>query len=138
MTLTGLGPVFMPYVVGFCMIYYGVQGTLLILSALATHSIASALLLQPVKWHMKKSIIPVEEGEKLFNEKSEITETPSHQELKAGSELESMEDIDTASVYGYESAPPSRRNSMNLTQTKQGINAKFFYLSSDFYFSLLS
>jgi MFS family permease len=54
MTAMGLGPVFMPLVISKLMDIYGVTGTALILGGLSLHSLAAALLLQPVKWHMKK------------------------------------------------------------------------------------
>jgi hypothetical protein len=49
----GLGPVFMPLVISKLMDTYGIMGTALILGGLSLHSLVGALLLQPVKWHMK-------------------------------------------------------------------------------------
>ena len=60
MTAMGLGPVFMPLVISKLMEIYGVTGTALILGGLSLHSLAAALLLQPVKWHMKKKEVPLE------------------------------------------------------------------------------
>jgi MFS family permease len=54
MTAMGLGPVFMPLVISKLMAIYGVTGTALILGGLSLHSLVAALLLQPVKWHMKR------------------------------------------------------------------------------------
>nr|CAD7604454.1 unnamed protein product [Timema genevievae] len=68
MTLTGIGPIIMPLVISKMMSAYGVQGTGLILGALSLHSLVGALLLQPIKWHMKRKeedpVEDVEEGQK--------------------------------------------------------------------------
>lgn len=53
MTLTGLGPILYPPMISALLIFYGIQGTVLILGAICMHIIMAALLLQPVKWHMK-------------------------------------------------------------------------------------
>jgi len=63
MTAMGLGPVFMPLVISKLMDIYGVTGTALILGGLSLHSLVGALLLQPVKWHMKKQEVPLEATE---------------------------------------------------------------------------
>ena len=60
MTAMGLGPVFMPIVISKLMEIYGVTGTTLILGGLSLHSLVAALLLQPVKWHMKQKEVPLE------------------------------------------------------------------------------
>lgn len=60
MTAMGLGPVFMPLVISKLMDTYGVTGTALILGGLSLHSLVAALLLQPVKWHMKQKEVPLE------------------------------------------------------------------------------
>jgi MFS family permease len=59
-TAMGLGPVFMPLVISKFMEIYGVTGTALILGGLSLHSLVAALLLQPVKWHMKKKEVFLE------------------------------------------------------------------------------
>jgi MFS family permease len=77
MTAMGLGPVFMPLVISKLMDIYGVTGTALILGGLSLHSFAAALLLQPVKWHMKRKEVPLdavenaEVGEEPDDEKGE-------------------------------------------------------------------
>ncbi|XP_063229804.1 monocarboxylate transporter 13-like [Bacillus rossius redtenbacheri] len=53
MTLTGIGPTVMPLLISQLLERYGVVGTGLIMSALNLHSLVGALLLQPVKWHMR-------------------------------------------------------------------------------------
>lgn len=42
---------------------YGVNGTVLILGGISIHTIMAALLLQPVQWHLKRTIIIAEEEE---------------------------------------------------------------------------
>jgi MFS family permease len=62
-TAMGLGPVFMPLVISKLMDVYGIMGTALILGALSMHSLVAALLLQPIKWHMKPKEVTEEEME---------------------------------------------------------------------------
>ncbi|XP_026469799.1 uncharacterized protein LOC113373739 [Ctenocephalides felis] len=54
MTITGIGPIFVPHMITYFVQNYGALGCMLIFGAIATHTFATALLLQPVKWHMKK------------------------------------------------------------------------------------
>ncbi|XP_024893836.1 uncharacterized protein LOC112468741 isoform X1 [Temnothorax curvispinosus] len=60
MTVTGLGPILMPQIASFLLSYYGIQGTILILGAYSFHSMIGALLLHPIKWHMKNAPICLE------------------------------------------------------------------------------
>lgn len=53
-SFTALGPIVFPHIVTYLMPEYGVQGTVLLFSALALNAIACSLLLQPVEWHTKK------------------------------------------------------------------------------------
>lgn len=64
MTLTGLGPILYPPMISGLLIFYGVQGCVLILGAICTHIIMAALLLQPVKWHMKDPPAALQDMEK--------------------------------------------------------------------------
>ena len=60
MTISGLGPIFLPQLVSFLLAIYGTQGCLLIIGGIAMHIIAFSLLLQPVKWHLPSDpAIPV-------------------------------------------------------------------------------
>lgn len=54
MTVTGLGPVFMPLVISYLMSVFGSRGTILLLSGLVLHCVFCGMLLQPVKWHRKR------------------------------------------------------------------------------------
>lgn len=40
---------------------YGVNGTVLILGGISMHTVMAALMLQPIKWHMKRFIVESEE-----------------------------------------------------------------------------
>lgn len=52
MTVTGIGPIIYPPIIVILNEIYGVNGCILILSALSAHMIVAALLLQPVRWHL--------------------------------------------------------------------------------------
>ncbi|CAH2092175.1 unnamed protein product [Euphydryas editha] len=52
-TTTGLGSVVWPHIVTGLSAAFGETGTVLIISGFALHSVACALLLQPVEWHSK-------------------------------------------------------------------------------------
>ncbi|KAH8275775.1 hypothetical protein KR026_008817 [Drosophila bipectinata] len=52
-TITGLGPIFLPYLVTFLLTLYGVLGTTLLFAALSLHSFVCALIYQPVRYHTK-------------------------------------------------------------------------------------
>lgn len=41
--------------------YYGVNGAILILGGISLHTIMAALMLQPIKWHMKRTFVECEE-----------------------------------------------------------------------------
>jgi MFS family permease len=73
-TAMGLGPVFMPLVISKLMGIYGVMGTALILGGLSLHSLVAALLLQPVKWHVKPKKVTLETMENANEEDDEIGE----------------------------------------------------------------
>ncbi|XP_046672265.1 monocarboxylate transporter 6-like isoform X2 [Homalodisca vitripennis] len=57
MTITGLGPVFMPLVISYLMGLFGARGTTLLLSGLVLHCVLCGQLLQPIKWHRKRIVI---------------------------------------------------------------------------------
>lgn len=54
MTLTGIGPIIFPPIIVILNELYGVNGCIFILSAISMHMIVAALLLQPVRWHLKR------------------------------------------------------------------------------------
>lgn len=52
-TIIGIGPILTPPLIHYTQQTFGSEGCLLIFAGLTFHTIAAALLLQPVKWHMK-------------------------------------------------------------------------------------
>lgn len=56
MTGTGLGPIIMPLWISFLLQEFGTTGCVLIIGGTALNTVVSGLLLQPLKWHMKKEI----------------------------------------------------------------------------------
>ena len=60
MTICGFGPVVMPQLITLLLYLYGVQGATILIGAIAGHTFISALLLQPISWHMKEEIIDEE------------------------------------------------------------------------------
>uniref|UniRef100_A0A1I8P4X9 Major facilitator superfamily (MFS) profile domain-containing protein n=1 Tax=Stomoxys calcitrans TaxID=35570 RepID=A0A1I8P4X9_STOCA len=53
-TITGIGPIILPHLVTFLVSVYGVQGTVFIFAALSLHAVVSALIYQPVQYHVHK------------------------------------------------------------------------------------
>ncbi|KAL0275804.1 UNVERIFIED_CONTAM: hypothetical protein PYX00_003545 [Menopon gallinae] len=54
MTLMGIGPIVMPLLITQLLSSYGWKWTVLIVSAITMHTFVGALLLQPVKWHLRR------------------------------------------------------------------------------------
>ncbi|XP_028033259.1 LOW QUALITY PROTEIN: uncharacterized protein LOC114245323 [Bombyx mandarina] len=70
-TATGLGPMVWPYVITGLYNAFGETGAILIISGVSLHTIACALLLQPVEWHSKKPSPKTLEEEKLLKDNDE-------------------------------------------------------------------
>lgn len=67
MTICGIGPIIMPQIFSFLITRFGTTGAVIVISGIAVHLYVSALLLQPIKWHMKKRVIEeVDEDNKLL------------------------------------------------------------------------
>lgn len=47
--------------VTYLLLTYGVNGTVLILGGISIHTVMAAMMLQPIKWHMKAFLIQPEE-----------------------------------------------------------------------------
>ncbi|XP_053687395.1 uncharacterized protein LOC128736910 [Sabethes cyaneus] len=131
LTITGLGPILLPQLVSLLVGLYDPRSCLLIIGALATHIIAAALLLQPVKWHM----VPVEPkqdclvGKDTFDEKSSAVDaTAQAQNCRSNTENGILEvesddedgyleehsfltdhETDAQSIYGFEQTSQIRR-----------------------------
>ncbi|XP_035789174.1 uncharacterized protein LOC118465260 [Anopheles albimanus] len=117
MTITGLGPIMLPQFVSLLLGLYGPRNCLLIIGALATHIIAAALLLQPVKWHVLQVERSNESATAAIAPPSIEVIVSKEQEHKngvpvnLGEEEEFLEkrsdrfidhDVDTQSIYGFE------------------------------------
>nr|CAD7266458.1 unnamed protein product [Timema shepardi] len=74
MTFTGMGTVIMPPVISKLLSFYGVQGTGLIMAALSLHSLVGALLLQPIKWHLKKVVEPQPKSQDTVDQEADQTD----------------------------------------------------------------
>lgn len=57
-TITGLGPIFLPYLVTFMLDIYDVKGTVVLFAAISLHAFVSALIYQPVRYHTASSPAP--------------------------------------------------------------------------------
>lgn len=132
-TITGLGPILMPQVASFLLAFYGIQETVLILGAYSLHSIMGALLLQPVKWHMKRvplclETIP-ENSKVLSNNEEDISTynaegeanihssklTLDNYQRKRKTTISSIDhDVDVGSIYGFDT-PLSTQISIDKT-----------------------
>nr|CAD7424946.1 unnamed protein product [Timema monikensis] len=60
--MAGVAPILLPPLVAFLMDRYGVQGATLVVGAVSLHCLLGAVLLRPIKWHLKKRDYDVEEG----------------------------------------------------------------------------
>lgn len=60
-SLIGVGTMAYPMMVQKLMEWYGFRGCLMIIAALNAHAILGMLLMQPVKWHMKRVPLTAEE-----------------------------------------------------------------------------
>ncbi|CAG2058110.1 unnamed protein product [Timema podura] len=60
--MAGVGPILLPPLVAFLMDRYGVQGATLVVGAVSLHCLLGAVLLRPLKWHLKTRHQDVEEG----------------------------------------------------------------------------
>lgn len=57
---TALGMLIMPQLVRMLLELYGFRGAVLVLSGLALHATVGAMLLQPIKWHLKEEEVDIE------------------------------------------------------------------------------
>ncbi|KAJ9587654.1 hypothetical protein L9F63_018906, partial [Diploptera punctata] len=127
-TAMGLGPVFMPLVISLLMSLYGISGTALLLGGFVLNSLVAALLLQPIKWHMKPKKLSPEELEEASESEDVLQDTEKTKSLHGENEHTKRQrtvthsssidhDIDVQSIYGFETplldrkTPGRRRNS---------------------------
>lgn len=108
MTITGIGPVVMPQLISLLMYIYGVQGAMLVLAGISAHSFISAMLLQPVKWHMVPKVVDVEEA----NEENKDDKKSEHEDALIKKILEddvnsniikrTDSDSEVRAIYGFD------------------------------------
>ncbi|XP_034245836.1 uncharacterized protein LOC117647943 [Thrips palmi] len=91
MTVTGLGPVFMPLLISLAMKEYGARATALLLGALSLHSAVGALLLHPVRWHLVKTADKDDEKKTKSQELVDMAPTVALEPLEENSEGEAAE-----------------------------------------------
>ncbi|RZC32313.1 uncharacterized protein BDFB_002003 [Asbolus verrucosus] len=80
-TITGFGSVIMPQFITLLMKFYTPEGVILIIGGICAHFFVTALLLQPVKWHMK------DEEEEPKNEENEIESLNARDHYNRDSEI---------------------------------------------------
>ncbi|XP_037028588.1 monocarboxylate transporter 13-like [Bradysia coprophila] len=83
MSVAGIGPILFPPMVTYLLMTYGVNGTVLILGGISIHTVMAALMLQPIKWHMKLILVQPEE-EVLIKECSDSDEKSDDVFVKPG------------------------------------------------------
>ncbi|XP_011313865.1 uncharacterized protein [Fopius arisanus] len=64
MTITGLGPIIMPQIITILSHNYPAQHAIFILAAIGLHTIVASLLLQPIKWHLKRVALEPKDEDK--------------------------------------------------------------------------
>nr|CAD7263976.1 unnamed protein product [Timema shepardi] len=121
-TIMAIGPILIPPLISQLMDLYGVQGTSLILSALALHTLLGAFLLQPIKWHLVKREISPEEARAIAINEEYYKETfmeemgtrrslfeSARESRKMGRRIRTVtsmssinHDMDSTSIYGLE------------------------------------
>nr|XP_049692529.1 monocarboxylate transporter 6 [Helicoverpa armigera] len=69
-TATGVNAMVAPMFVRWSMEQYGSKGTLLLIAGLSLHNFVAVLLMQPVRWHMKKVEVPENAELKLLLEEN--------------------------------------------------------------------
>ncbi|KAL6440494.1 hypothetical protein ACFW04_003189 [Cataglyphis niger] len=142
-TITGLGPILMPQVASFLLAFYGIQETVLILGAYSLHSMIGALLLEPVKWHMKRIPICLEtisENSKILSNNEEDISTHNEakedetniyssrltldsSQRKRKTTISSIDhDIEVGSIYGFDIPLSTQVSIDKTTKSIQSIN----------------
>ncbi|XP_047347862.1 uncharacterized protein LOC124948380 isoform X2 [Vespa velutina] len=127
-TIMGIGSIFMPPITTFLLHKYGSQGTLLIFGSYSLNAVIGALVLHPIKWHMKKQsdvkdqdkqkiIENIEkehsvENEDTFHDTPLMEEQQKHQNLTI---TDINHDVEGISIYGFET--PLSRQLSETTRT---------------------
>lgn len=81
LTIAGLGPIIMPQLMNFFMNEYSIKGVSLILSGICAHCFVAATLLQPVKYHLKKTEVKPKPQLERIVEEDEDKESGHEEEI---------------------------------------------------------
>ncbi|GLV37171.1 uncharacterized protein CBL_01999 [Carabus blaptoides fortunei] len=142
MTMTGLGPIVIPLLISYLLDEYSNEGAVLLIAGLSLHSFVAASLLQPLKWHMKKEITDQElvdlgnkgtggltelllngDADELNKDKTNRIKKISKDDL-TDSKLAIDHDVDTQSIYGFETPLPTRKLSQSSSVFDAGSHRK--------------
>lgn len=61
--IKGIGSTTYPILAQFLMERFGFRGTLVIISAIHSHTIFAMVLMHPIEWHLKEVLVPINESE---------------------------------------------------------------------------
>ncbi|KAI4463679.1 monocarboxylate transporter [Holotrichia oblita] len=140
MTICGLGPVLVPQLISFLLDTYGIKYSMVIMAALSANTFVSAVLLQPVEWHMKEEIVDDEAAKAEKDKLLEIEETDEDESSAifnkrlAASMLSLKEELEIESKYGMDTplagsllslhpVPRSRKNTLTTTALPEESNS---------------
>lgn len=59
--IASMGPILYPSFLGHVLNMYGVTGCILVVGGISSHVILAAILLHPLEWHLKNTIINAEQ-----------------------------------------------------------------------------
>ncbi|XP_022901449.2 monocarboxylate transporter 14-like [Onthophagus taurus] len=126
LTIAGFGSVLMPQLISFLVYMYGVRGAVLVLGAITGNTFISAILLQPVKWHMKE--IEEVDDNNYIDEKKDFNGLSSRRN-SVNVEIDTFFGIDTPlgslmSLVEKEklhSSPNDSRQKHSLSKSKQSL-----------------
>lgn len=135
-TTTGLGPILWPQIFKFFLFpTFGPRGTTLFLTGFSLHSIACALLLQPVEWHSKKP--NKKEGEIFFEPETQLTNDKNKESGYFSQKLKKFSAFSSQYLYneddpvntGYEITDPGipmmvRANDAYFSQSRQSLRSR--------------
>ncbi|KAJ6640366.1 hypothetical protein Bhyg_13116 [Pseudolycoriella hygida] len=158
MSVAGIGPIIFPPVITYLLMTFGVNGTVLILGGISLHTVVAAMLLQPIKWHMRHLIVRSEEkilmhGEDSDDNSDDVFVKPgfyigihqrrlSHQKTSDNVDLPSEDEeeylekpcnyidheVDMQNIYGAEQLPIVRKVSSKQINRCDGFSRNSYSL----------
>ncbi|XP_022901448.2 monocarboxylate transporter 14-like isoform X1 [Onthophagus taurus] len=124
MTIAGLGPVVMPQLISFLLYMYGVRGACMVLGAVAGHTFISAILLQPVKWHMKQIEDENNELNEIIEEKTDNDRSKSRLSSRRNSSESINDEIEIEAIYGIDTPLAGSLMSLAEKERNQSISSR--------------